>query len=106
MGTCGYLARRISNPTYRSEILYRVVDNQSYGSQTIVNEFPAPTDSRSRSFRSARVFDGLPDRILEDAARVALLIERPVWRDRGLVADHSGRRRVPSSSAAACRSPD
>jgi hypothetical protein len=82
----GIVARRISNPTFRSEILFRVVDNQSYGSQTIVSEFPAPTDSRGRSSESGALFDGLPDRILEDAARVALLIERPVWRDRGLVA--------------------
>jgi hypothetical protein len=81
----GIVARRISDPTFRSEILYRVVDNQSYGSQTIVSEFPAPTDSRSRSSDPGALFDGLPDRILEDAARVALLIERPVWRDRGLV---------------------
>jgi hypothetical protein len=82
----GIVARRINNPTFRSEMLFRVVDNASYGSQTIINEFPRPTDSRARSSDPGALYDGLPDRILEESARLALLIERPVWRDRGLVA--------------------
>src|SRR5262249_10704652 len=36
-----YLAERLADPTYQSEMIYRVVDNQAYGSQTVMNEFPA-----------------------------------------------------------------
>jgi hypothetical protein len=81
------VASRIANPTYRSEVLYRVIDGEAYGSQTIVNEFPAPEVSPSNnSASSGAPFDGLPDRILQEAAALALRIERPVWRDRALVA--------------------
>lgn len=80
------LAQRIGNPTYRSEFMYRVADSMAYGGQTIVNEFPPPetglvpsTDGWNRSY------DGLPDRMLQLAANLCARIERPVWRDRGLV---------------------
>src|SRR5206468_3374919 len=33
-----YLAERITDPTYRSEMMFRVVDNRAFGSQTIVTE--------------------------------------------------------------------
>lgn len=78
---------RIANPTYRSEMLNRVIDSQAYGSQTIVNEFPAPKDPASNnSADPGASFNGLPDRILQEAAALAFRIERPVWRDRALVA--------------------
>jgi hypothetical protein len=78
---------RIANPTYRSEMLYRVIDSEAFGSQTIINEFPAPEGSLSNnSADPGTSFNGLPDRILQEAAELALRIERPVWRDRALVA--------------------
>lgn len=80
------LAQRIGNPTYRSELMYRVADNMAYSGQTIINEFPPPegglvpsTDGWNRSY------DGLPDRMLQLAANLCARIDRPVWRDRGLV---------------------
>jgi hypothetical protein len=78
------LARRIKNPTYRSELLYRVIDNMAYGSQTIVTDFtPTPSLGTSGGDES---FAGPADQILRDAAAVVPLIERPVWHDRSLVA--------------------
>jgi hypothetical protein len=85
-----YLAGRISSYTYRSEMLYRVVDNESYGSQTILNEFPAdnntasPGDADRRGSRSP--LEDRADQILVESAANARRIERPVWRDRALVA--------------------
>ncbi len=78
------IARQIVNPTYRSEMLYRVLDNMAYGSQTIVTDFtPVPTDGAD----GARdPYAGPADQILRDAASYAQWIERPVWHDRALVA--------------------
>jgi hypothetical protein len=89
-----YLAERLSDPIYRSEMIYRVVDNQAYGSQTVVNEFPrdeppAAGDAQAKSqpaSGSPERLSGMADRILRNAAVEALRIERPVWRDRALVA--------------------
>ena len=44
---------KILNPTYRSEMLYRVVDNMAFGSQTIVNDFPLPSDGSDKGTGSA-----------------------------------------------------
>ena len=77
----------IANPTYRSEMRYRVIDNQAYGSQTVVNEFPIGEGAQNQTATAnpGSAFNGLPDRILQDAAQEAMKIERPVWRDRALV---------------------
>jgi len=81
------LARRIQNPTYRNELMYKVADGMATGSQAIVNDFPK-TDS-SATEKSARGFDlsysGLPDQILQEAATFANQIDRPVWHDRAMV---------------------
>jgi hypothetical protein len=74
----------IFNPTYRSEMLYRVVLGMAYGSQTIVNDF-TPNPQAAGSAQPAESFAGAADKILSDAAVIARRIERPVWRDRGLV---------------------
>jgi hypothetical protein len=83
-----HLANRIINPTYRSEMLYRVVDSQAFGSQTIVNEFPhdEPKDKQVSEKQAPHPLDVLADRILIKASEYARQILRPVWRDRALVA--------------------
>jgi hypothetical protein len=81
------LATRIGNPTYRSEMMYRVADGIAYGSQSIVNEFPrAESGSGKDSSGLDRSYESLPDQMLQEAANLAARIERPVWHDRGLVA--------------------
>jgi hypothetical protein len=78
------LARMIANPTYRSEMLYRVIDNMAYGSQTVLTDFTsAPGDPNPES---ADAYAAPADEILREAAAVVPLIERPVWHDRSLVA--------------------
>jgi hypothetical protein len=87
-----YLASRINDPTYRSEMLYRVVDNEAFGSQTIINEFPREESLHSPNARAgqgdkngSKSITSRADRLLVKAAGVARSIERPVWRDRALV---------------------
>jgi len=76
------LAGRLVNPTYRNELLYRVADSMAYGSQTIVNDFPAQNPNSAGNHNP---YAGPADRLLVDASTVARRIERPVWRDRALV---------------------
>jgi hypothetical protein len=78
------LSGQILNPTYKNEMLYRVVDAMSYGSQTIINDFP--TQASSPAETTTNSVSGPADQILRDAVDVAKRIERPVWRDRALVA--------------------
>jgi hypothetical protein len=73
----------ILDPTYRSEYIYRVVDNMGYGSQTIINDFPLTGNPGSAEAEQS--YAGPADQILRDAAVIARRIERPVWRDRALV---------------------
>ena len=81
------LARKIANPTYRNEMMYRVSDGMGVGSLTIVNDFPrvdeSATDKPHPGFNVS--YGGLPDQILREAATLASAIERPVWHDRALV---------------------
>lgn len=81
------MSTTIGNPTYRSEMMYRVADSIAYGSQSIVNEFPnAPDNSGDKHSTGLNTsFEGLPDRLLQDAANLCARIDRPVWHDRGLV---------------------
>jgi hypothetical protein len=76
------LAGQLLNPTYKSEMLYRVVDTMAFGSQTIVNDFPTQGNGPAGTLES---FAGPADQVLLDATNVAERIERPVWRDRALV---------------------
>jgi len=79
------LSQRISNPTYKTELMYRVCDSLSYGSQTIVNEFPRPDGgSQHDAAGLVNAFAGLPDQLLVDAAVLAAKISRPVFHDRAL----------------------
>ena len=42
------LAKKIGNPTYRAELMYKVADGMAYASQTIVNEFPGAGERQRR----------------------------------------------------------
>ena len=81
------LSRKIANPTYRNELMYRVVDGMGIGSQSIVSDFPktetSSTDKPSAGFDLS--YSGLPDQILQQAATLASAIDRPVWHDRAMV---------------------
>ncbi len=93
-----YLASHMSNPTYRNEMLYRVVDSQAFGSQSIVLEFPHDDgDATSKDItkkpadgpikrRPNHPIDRRADQLLVGAAEISRAIQRPVWRDRALVA--------------------
>jgi hypothetical protein len=90
-----HLALNIINPTYRSEMLYRVVESMASGSKTIANGFargsdgqvsigntPEATpsdDQRTEKFRK------LADEILVDSFEVAKQIDRLVWKFQGEV---------------------
>jgi hypothetical protein len=78
------LALRITDPTYRSEMLYRIIDNEAYGSQTIANEYPI-AGSRPGVIEPAEPYEVIADHILWRAGEKVKRIERPVWRDRALV---------------------
>jgi hypothetical protein len=77
-------ARRILNPTFRSEMLYRLVDNMAYGSQTIMTDFAPAVGDESNGGKDP--YAGPADQILRVAADAVQWIERPVWHDRALVA--------------------
>ncbi|WP_406693451.1 hypothetical protein V5E97_20710 [Singulisphaera sp. Ch08] len=85
-----FLASRINNPTYHTEMLYRVVESQSFGSQTIVNEFPhlESKDDKTAPSNPSQIhpLDARADKLLLKSSETAKLINRPVWRDRALVA--------------------
>lgn len=79
------LSLRISNPTYRNEMLLRVVENQAAGSQTISMSFPRNDGKGADGSGPAESYDSSADRILQDAAKHAARIERPIWRDRAML---------------------
>ena len=80
-------------------MLYRVVDNMAYGSQTIVNEFPAADGSRSpASTPGQRSFDGLRRPDPQRRPRRA-----PADRAAGLARPGAGRDRLGRGRVAAVR---
>jgi hypothetical protein len=89
-----HLASNIQNPTYRSEMLYRVVDSMASGSKTIANAFPRSfepqaslgnTGATQSQDARAEQFRKLADEILVDAFNVAKQIDRLVWKFQGMV---------------------
>jgi hypothetical protein len=78
-----YLAARLSDPTLRSENLFRLVDAESFGARAIAIDFSddglAPQGSDDLNASAA-----VADRILRSAERHAGTIERSVWQDRAL----------------------
>ncbi len=79
------LCMRISNPTYRNEMLLRVVENEASGSQTISTSFPRSDGTGANGPGPAHSYGSSADRILQDAAIHAARIERPIWRDRAML---------------------
>ena len=79
------LCLRISNPTYRNEMLSRVVENEAAGSQTIATLFPRNEGAGTEGSRPERSYDSDADRVLRDAAAHAARIDRPIWRDRAML---------------------
>ena len=81
------LSLRVSDPTSRSEIMYRVADNVSFGSQSLANE-PSPNAAEVAPGKNrggpAGPDENLPDQFLQEAASVATQIDRPVWHDQAL----------------------
>ncbi len=80
------LCMRISNPTYRSEMLSRVVENEAVGSQTISTSYPRSQGAGKEGSEPAFSHDSSADRVLQDAANHAARIDRPIWRDSALLA--------------------
>jgi hypothetical protein len=83
-----FLSQRIGNPTYRAEMMFRVADSLAYGSQTIVTEFPQAEgqEAGKASAGYTTAYEGLPDRLLQEASELSARIDRPVWHDTALVA--------------------
>lgn len=80
------LAQKIDNPTLRSEMLFRVVDSASQGSQQVA-QAALLTDSRYAHLRDMPdVLVRMADRSLVFAANDASRITKPIWRDRSMVA--------------------
>lgn len=90
-----HLALKIGNPTYKSEMLYRVVESEASGSKTIANGFARPVDGQvslgntpettpSEDHRNEN-FRKLADEILVDSFDVSKEIDRLVWKFQGMV---------------------
>lgn len=77
-----YLAARITDPTYRNENMFRLVDGESFGARAIAKEFRSPPGANDA--RPTEPFIAAADRILRKATQHAEAIERIVWRDRAL----------------------
>lgn len=81
------LAGRIGNPTYRAESLYRVVESQAFGSQSIASSLAGrgergPDDEPRISAEQGRQ---IADGMLVLASTHAREIDRPIWRNRALL---------------------
>lgn len=90
-----HLALMIDNPTYRSEMLYRVVESEASGSKTIANGFARPSDAQVSLGNTPEPappddprndkFRKLADEILVNSFDVAKEIDRLVWKFQGMV---------------------
>lgn len=78
-----YLAARITDPTYRSENMFRLVDGESFGARAIAKEFRSVPGARNVA-TPTEPFIAAADRILRKATQHAEAIERTIWRDRAL----------------------
>ena len=81
------LASRIESSNLRSDMMFRVVDNQSQGSQYIAQEASLTGDGEKRSDLKGleAMIDRMADRGLVFAANNAARITKPIWRDRAMV---------------------
>jgi hypothetical protein len=79
-----YLAVRIHNITFRNEYIFRVVDAESFGTQTISKDYPT-TGSRTGFNEPKEPYHEIAEKLIRRAADEAQECDRPVWRDRALV---------------------
>lgn len=81
-----HMAAQIRNPTYRSEYLDRAVENMAVGSAIVALEYTSAPDDRGpkMSDEDRAVYTRQADDILEEGARIAESIERPIWRNRAM----------------------
>jgi hypothetical protein len=84
-----FLARRIQNPTYRSEYLDRVVEGLGRDSSRIVDGLKRPeggdNESAPRDNQEVKEYEKAADDFLVDATKIASEIERPIWRNQAFV---------------------
>jgi hypothetical protein len=81
-----FLTRRLGNVNFRTQTLYRVADSEASGSQMIANQLLRSSVSQSNLVSQSDRLSKEADKLLVLAANYARTIERPIWRDRGLVA--------------------
>jgi hypothetical protein len=77
----------LTNSNFRTEMLYRVVDEEARGSESIANQVDKASLGGGDSVlaRNAGPLRAIADRILVSAAAHARRDERPGWRDRALI---------------------
>ncbi len=80
------LSFEIRNPSARTESLYGVVESESLGSSALVREPFRLLGARPDPSKLPAQIRTFSDGLLATAIEHATKIERPVWRDRGLVA--------------------
>lgn len=79
------LASRINSVNLRSEMLFRVVDNESQGSQYIAQEALLTDGKRSDLKGLEAMINRMADRGLVFSANHSARIGIPIWRDRSMV---------------------
>jgi hypothetical protein len=79
------LASKITNPTLRGEMIFRVVDSTAQGSQTISHEAQLADGKRFDLKGMTAMIGRMADRSLVFAANDADLIKKPIWRDRAML---------------------
>jgi len=84
-----YLARRIKNPTYRSEYLDHVVEGLARDSSRILDTSNRPEGGDNGAVPSndqdMKEYEKTADDFLVEATRIAAEIERPIWRNLAFV---------------------
>ena len=82
----GELTAVIDNPTNLNEMIFKVTESIAFGSQSILTEYLESKEEFTSDKEGLNTsFDGLPDALLVQAAKLAETATRPVWHDRALV---------------------
>jgi hypothetical protein len=80
------LAFQLKNRSTRTEILFRVAESESLGSSSLVREPVRLLGIRPDPARLAPPIRDFSDKLIKTAIEHASQIDRPVWRDRAMVA--------------------
>jgi hypothetical protein len=87
-----YLASNIGNPTYRSEMLYKVAESVASGSASLAIDFGRGSESEATTKRQGPAtgdrndtYRKLADVLLVDSWEVANKIDRLIWKYRAMV---------------------